>query len=121
VSVIGLNHVNIAAPLDLIERCRSFYVDVLGLTDGPRPSFRNRGYWLYAGEQPVVHLTVKERDTSGRSAIDHFAFTCADLDATLARLRERDIAFELDPARESKNAQLFLEDPAGVHLELNFV
>jgi len=120
--VLGLDHVNIAGSQELIERCRAFYVDVLGLVDGPRPSFRSRGHWLYAGEQPVVHLTVNERHLSGNgtTAMDHFAFKCDGLEEAMASLRERGIAFELDPARESKAAQLFVTDPAGVSLELNF-
>jgi len=119
--ILGLDHVNIAGSRALIERCRAFYVDVLGLTDGDRPSFRSRGYWLYAGDQPVVHLTEKDSDTSGRSALDHYAFTCEGLDEVMARLREHGIPFTIDPARDSKRAQLFVEDPAGVSLELNFV
>ena len=118
--VLGLNHVNITGSAALIERCRVFYVNILGLTDGHRPSFRNRGFWLYAGEHPVVHLGVRERDTIGTSPLDHFAFTCEGLDETMARLREHGIEFTLDPARDSKNAQLFLADPAGVQIELNF-
>lgn len=119
--VLALNHVNITGSAALIERCRAFYVNILGLTDGPRPSFRNRGFWLYAGGHPVVHLGVRENDTTGTSALDHFAFTCEGLDETMARLREEGIEFTLDPARDAKNAQLFLADPAGVQIELNFV
>src|SRR5207253_850709 len=101
---------------------RTFYVEVLGLQDGHRPPFRSRGFWLYAGERPVVHLTVKEHDApGGRTALDHFAFTCDGLEDVMARLREHGIAFELDPARDTKAAQLFVTDPAGVSLELNFV
>jgi extradiol dioxygenase family protein len=29
-----LDHFNIAAPLELIEACRDFYVEVLGFEDG---------------------------------------------------------------------------------------
>lgn len=119
-SILGLDHINITGPAALIERCRSFYVDVLGLVDGERPSFRNPGFWLYAGDRPIVHLTIKERDLSGTTAVDHFAFRCAGLEETMTSLRERGIAFELDPARDAKAAQLFLTDPAGVSLELNF-
>jgi catechol 2,3-dioxygenase-like lactoylglutathione lyase family enzyme len=120
--VLGLDHVNIAGSATLIDRCRTFYVEVLGLSDGPRPPFRSRGFWLYAGDRPVVHLTVKEHDATGAAtAFDHFAFTCDGLDDAMARLRERGIAFELDPARDTKAAQLFVTDPAGVSLELNFV
>lgn len=121
--VLGLDHVNIAGSGSLIERCRAFYVDVLGLDDGHRPPFRSRGFWLYAGGQPVVHLTVKEHDptANGATALDHFAFSCDGLEDAMARLRELGIPFELDPARDTKAAQLFVTDPAGVSLELNFV
>jgi len=119
--VLALDHVNIAGSHELIERCRAFYVDVLGLTDGPRPSFRSRGYWLYAGDRPVVHLSERDGDTIGTSALDHYAFTCEGLDDMMARLREHAVPFTIDPARDSKRAQLFVDDPAGVSLELNFL
>lgn len=119
--VLGLDHVNIAGSPTLIARCVTFYVDVLGLTNGHRPAFRTRGFWLYAGNHPVVHLSERAHDSTGTSSIDHYAFTCEGLEETMTRLREKGIEFTLDPARESKNAQLFLADPAGVSLELNFV
>jgi glyoxylase I family protein len=119
--VLGLDHVNIAGSRELIERCRTFYVGLLGLTDGDRPSYRSRGFWLYAGDRPVVHLTERGSDTIGKSALDHYAFTCEGLEAMMALLREHGIPFTVDPARDRKNAQLFLEDPAGVSLELNFL
>ena len=119
--VIGLDHINIAGSPDLIARCVAFYVDVLGLTNGHRPQFRTRGFWLYAGDQPVVHLTERMLDVVGKSSIDHYAFTCEGLDETMMLLRDHGIEFTLDPARDTKNAQLFLTDPAGVSLELNFI
>ena len=119
--VLGLDHVNIAGSPALIQRCVAFYVDALGLTNGPRPPFRTRGFWLYAGGHPVIHLSERDRDVTGTSSVDHYAFRCEGLEETMARLREHGVAFTLDPARDTKNAQLFLSDPAGVSLELNFV
>jgi catechol 2,3-dioxygenase-like lactoylglutathione lyase family enzyme len=118
--VLGLDHVNIAGPIELLERVRAFYIDVLGLVDGPRPQFRRRGFWLYAGNLPIVHLSEKSTEATGASALDHFSFTCEGLDDMIARLGARGIAFELDPAREGKRAQIFVTDPAGVSVELNF-
>lgn len=118
--VFGLDHVNIAGPFDLLERVRDFYVDVLGLTDGPRPQFRRRGFWLYAGELPIIHLSESDRATAATSALDHFALACEGFDEMIARLSAREIAFEVDPAREGKRAQIFVKDPAGITLELNF-
>lgn len=120
--ILGLNHINLAGSAELIERCRAFYIDVLGLTEGHRPPFMSRGFWLYANGEPIVHLRIKEdgEDADGANALDHFAFTCDGLDAAMQRLRERGIAFEIDPARDTKPAQLFLTDPAGIGLELQF-
>ena len=120
--VLGIDHVNIAGSAALIDRVRSFYVDILGLTEGHRPPFESRGFWLYAGDQAVVHLRVKEEDAAAAStALDHYAFQCEGLEAAMQRLRERGIPFELDPARDTKPAQLFLNDPTGLGLELSFV
>lgn len=42
----GLNHFNITAPGELLEKVRDFYVEVLGLIVGERPGFRRNGFWL---------------------------------------------------------------------------
>ena len=49
-----LDHVNVrTANLDaMIE----WYGDMLGMKTGPRPDFSFPGAWLYAGDDPVIHL-----------------------------------------------------------------
>src|SRR5262245_55076162 len=34
------------------DQTRSFYVEILGLTEGPRPALGFPGAWLYAGGRP---------------------------------------------------------------------
>ena len=115
-----IDHINIAGSAELIERCRAFYVDVLQLVDGHRPAFRSRGYWLYAGEHPIVHLTVRDDErATAPNHLDHCAFGCTDLDATIASLEQHGVAYTVDRV-PSGAAQLFLRDPAGVGIELNF-
>ena len=46
------------------KKVRDFYVDLMGLTEGERPAFPFRGYWLYLGGIPVIHL-VEASDTAG--------------------------------------------------------
>jgi catechol 2,3-dioxygenase-like lactoylglutathione lyase family enzyme len=116
-----LDHINIAAPPAVLDECRRFYVDVLGLHDGPRPPFRSRGYWLYAGQEPVVHLTESsEAGSGGTGAFNHIAFACEGLEAMLERLRAHAIEFTIDRVPQTGATQLFLRDPAGVGVELNF-
>ena len=57
--VRGIDHVNLRAPADLVERLRRFYTDLIGLREGPRPTPRSgsRGHWLYAGERAVGRIT----------------------------------------------------------------
>ena len=55
--VAQLNHVTVRT--DDLEGTRDFYHDMLGLKARPRPPLGFPGYWLYAGENPLVHLVPK--------------------------------------------------------------
>lgn len=121
--VHGLAHANIRAPAAMIERLRRFYVEVIGLREGtrPRPRSGSHGHWLYAGDADVLHLTVAASGDASPQAtgfLDHLAFACTDLAATRARLDAAGIAYDIDELDE--RAQLFLTDPAGLRIELNF-
>src|SRR5919205_2061650 len=98
--VRGLDHFNITAPADLIERVRDFYVEVIGLSEGGRPRFMRRGFWLYAGAGPVVHLTAGDGDDTrtpgARSAFDHVAFSCEGLREFVERLESAGVEYEVD-------------------------
>jgi catechol 2,3-dioxygenase-like lactoylglutathione lyase family enzyme len=122
--VRGLNHFNITAPAELLERVRDFYVEVLGLSVGERPGFRRGGFWLYAGAEPLVHLTAcdedDERAGGSRGPFDHVAFSCEGLREFVGRLERSGVAYELDEVASLGQVQLFLRDPAGVGVELNF-
>jgi catechol 2,3-dioxygenase-like lactoylglutathione lyase family enzyme len=121
-TVARIDHLNVTGSEAQIERCRAFYIEVLGLADGHRPAFRRRGYWLYAGGEPIVHLTIAtdERTAASNAPLDHVALACTGLDEMLARLEQHAIPYELDRVPGSNDAQIFLHDPAGVALELNF-
>ena len=120
--VRGLAHINLHAPAALIERVRQFYIDVIGLREGPRPGFRSSGHWLYAGDTDVLHLIVHPGDEAPRSTgwIDHIAFSCTDLAATCQRLDHASIPYRLDTVTALNQMQLFVRDPAGIAVELNF-
>jgi catechol 2,3-dioxygenase-like lactoylglutathione lyase family enzyme len=123
--VHGIGHVNLRASADTIERLRRFYVDVLGLHEGARPVFRSgsRGYWLYANDRAVLHLTIAQNggaDSQPPGVFNHLAFDCNDLDATRARLERAGIRYETDVVDELHQTQLFLSDPAGMGVELTF-
>lgn len=117
-----LHHVNIKAPGELLLQCRDFYRDVLGLEEGERPPFSSHGYWLYADAQAIVHLTENASRSApgGATTFDHFALACSGIDGFEARLAILGVEFERREVPGTSDVQLFLHDPAGVRIELNF-
>jgi catechol 2,3-dioxygenase-like lactoylglutathione lyase family enzyme len=113
-----LDHVTIQAG-DL-DASVAFYEGVLGLARGPRPPFRFPGAWLYLTERPVIHLIGGRGRVAGTGAIDHLAFHARDVDATRTRLRRMGVAFEERVVPGQGLIQLFVRDPDGVRIELNF-
>jgi len=118
-------------PSDL-ERTKSFYVDVLGLEIGERPPLDFPGYWLYSGGVATVHLmgarkpregivvrgTDKKYEDTGR--LDHIAFAATDVEAVRDRLKAGNVSFREQVVPRTGDTQIFLYDPDGVGVELNF-
>ncbi len=123
-SILSFSHYNLRAPRELLDTLCSFYVEVVGLRVGERPPFMSFGYWLYAGEQDVLHLT-EARDDEVRSieaatTFDHAAFNCAGRGEYESTLAQRGIKYEIAHVPQTGQFQLFFKDPAGNGVELNF-
>ena len=120
----ALNHFTIRV-VDL-ERTKDFYSEVLGLPVGYRPPLGFPGYWLYCGDVPTVHLIgPREGDDAARVAgptglFDHIAFSCTGLAAMRANLAAHGVAFSERIIPRDRQTQLFLHDPDGIAVELNF-
>jgi catechol 2,3-dioxygenase-like lactoylglutathione lyase family enzyme len=121
---LGINHYNLRAPRPLLDALRLFYCEVVGLHVGARPALASFGYWLYAGEQGVLHLSeaapAEQREQAPAGTFDHVAFTCAGGAAFQALLERRRIAYRMARVAQTGQVQLFLKDPAGNGVELNF-
>lgn len=123
-----------------LEASRRFYTDILGLAEGFRPPFKFPGVWLYAGGDEadfgVVHiigidphdpqglkdyLGDKDEDAlSGTGAVDHVAFLATGLEAMRARLAAAGLPFTERTVPSLGLFQLFLTDPSGVTIEMNY-
>ena len=113
-----------------------FYTEVLGFTVGPRPKFDFPGVWLYQDNVAVVHVIgIDPSDTSGlkeylgdkgmdsapgTGTIDHVAFTGTGVEALRNRFRAAGVPFRDRLVPSLNLEQVFLEDPNGVTIELNF-
>lgn len=125
-NVTHLDHYNIRVPIEWLDRISHFYVDVLGLTIGDRPPFRSRGYWLYGGGRPLLHITGYPQKGPRSSApedtgwFSHVALKCSGFEDAVARLEAHGVAYEIEEVPLLRQRQIFLTDPAGVGVELNF-
>jgi len=119
-----LDHVNLRTAR--LEVMRTFYVEVLGLEEGPRPPFGHPGAWLYAGPQAVVHLWLgSAADTepppvAREPQLSHFAFTGDDERAFVARLDRAGVAFERHGLPGRDVVQIKVRDPDGNALHVDF-
>jgi catechol 2,3-dioxygenase-like lactoylglutathione lyase family enzyme len=119
-----LNHVTVRTR-DM-EGTKDFYEKVLGLKAGWRPPLTFPGYWLYCGEQPVVHLVPHNgaigagANTDGTGNFDHVAFVAKDFYGMRKHFAGLGIKFmDRDPPGAGVQ-QIFFPDPNGVMIEINF-
>ena len=118
-----------------VDATRKFYEDVLGFEVGPRPSFPFPGVWLYQGGIAVVHvvgidpndrsglqdyLGDRGGESTGTGTIDHVAFLGREIDAMRTRFESAGVSFRERTVPNMHLEQIFLEDPNGVTIELNF-
>lgn len=123
-TTIGFNHFNLRAPHELMDELKAFYCDIVGLEQGQRPDLGTSGYWLYAGNQCVLHLSQTRPDetrlTHTTTTFDHVAFTCTNRAEMETRLKRHNIPFTTGQVPSIEITQLFFKDPAGNGVELSF-
>ena len=131
-----LSHVeHLLLQSDDIEATKDWYVNVLGFRVGANPDFKFPVYWLYLGDNDVIHLTTggakvsKNRKryvgqesaaTRGTGVIDHIAFRSTGLIEMMDHLKRLGIDFKERQVNDQGLYQLFLVDPNGIKIELNY-
>ncbi len=115
-TILGIDHVQVAAPRGCEAEARAFYGGLLGLEELPKPEpLRARGgCWFRAGESEL-HVGVEEPFAPARKA--HPGLVVDDLAALAARLRAEGI--ELTPDETIPGVErAHVADPFGNRLEL---
>jgi catechol 2,3-dioxygenase-like lactoylglutathione lyase family enzyme len=128
-----LDHVNIRT--EDLPATVAFYTGVLGMIVKPPPGAPDnyRGAWIYDGDdRPVIHVGTSasryptdgvmgsQEAGRGSGAIHHVALECDGYDELLAKLKSLDLTVSTNEVTQISLRQIFVEDPNGVTLELNF-
>jgi catechol 2,3-dioxygenase-like lactoylglutathione lyase family enzyme len=118
-TVTEMNHFTVLS--DDLGRTLAFYVELLGLREGPRPALGFPGAWLYAGERPVLQVIAgRSLPSERRGVLDHMAFSATNLVGVAARLRAAGVEYDLKRQAETRVWQMFVLDPSGARVELDF-
>ena len=119
-----IDHVNVET--GNVDRSAKFYREVIGLKEGPRPDFDRPGFWMYAGDKPVVHIIKTAQNNkmltgSKDASISHFALQIKNLKNARDHLDSLGIKYRTLQVPGTEIGQLFLEDPEGVLIELIYL
>jgi catechol 2,3-dioxygenase-like lactoylglutathione lyase family enzyme len=114
--ILGIDHVQVAAPAGCEAQARAFYGGLLGMEELEKPeSHRARGgCWFRAGDHEL-HVGVEEPFAPARKA--HPGLVVDDLAGLVARLRSAGIEVAADDAMADVE-RAHLADPFGNRLAL---
>ena len=122
--VTEINHYNLRAPRDTMHVLKDFYCNIVGLKEGPRPGFTSYGFWLYIGDNDVLHLAEYRGEgeplTNVVTTFDHVSFTCTDDAAMEAHLKANNVPYTIRMLPVINVKQINFKDPVGNGIELNF-
>jgi hypothetical protein len=63
---------------------------------------------------------VLDNEAGSNGHFDHIAFLCTDLPGMIEKLKSHDVEYSVFEMAELNQTQLFITDPAGIKVELNF-
>jgi catechol 2,3-dioxygenase-like lactoylglutathione lyase family enzyme len=117
VTIIGLDHVQIAAPLGRELEARRFFGELLGLIEvaKPEPLRERGGVWFTVGAQQL-HVGVEEPLVPARKAHPALIVTPGALDSLAERLAAGGAKVVWDEALQGTR-RFYSEDPWGNRLE----
>jgi catechol 2,3-dioxygenase-like lactoylglutathione lyase family enzyme len=115
--IVGLDHVQLAAPAGCEEAARRFFGGVLGLAEVEKPaSLRPRGgVWFVLRRGQQLHIGVEEPHAPARKA--HPALSVRDLDVLAVRLEAAGAVVEWEGSLPGLR-RFYTADPWGNRLEL---
>ncbi len=116
-SVIGIDHVQLAMPPGGEDAARGFYRDVLGLRERPKPpELATRGGCWFESDLVKIHLGV---DEDFRAAVKaHPGLLVRELQPIVDACRARGVRVNDDAEPLEGYRRIYVDDPFGNRIEL---
>ncbi|GGY72163.1 glyoxalase [Streptomyces olivaceoviridis] len=113
--LVAVDHVQLAAPSGAEDMLRSYYADVLGMTEVPKPPAlaARGGCWFEAGSVRL-HLGIQRDFRPARKA--HPGLRVRDIEAYAARLTAKGAEVTWDDDLPG-HRRFYSQDPVGNRLE----
>jgi catechol 2,3-dioxygenase-like lactoylglutathione lyase family enzyme len=117
-SIVGFDHVQVAAPPGCESEARRYYGELLGLTEIEKPDpLRSRGgVWFTVGPQQL-HVGVTAQFSPAGKAHPAFSVTAGEIEALAERLAAAGADVLWDDTLPGVR-RFFSEDPCGNRIEL---
>jgi catechol 2,3-dioxygenase-like lactoylglutathione lyase family enzyme len=113
---ISLHHVNVTVPPELEAATKTFYGEIVGLKQIPKPATsRQSGAWYEIGDVQL-HLSVEDepRQISSR----HICFAVSNLDEAEQTFCRARVEIIPDPRPNPDSPRFYVRDPGGNQLEI---
>jgi catechol 2,3-dioxygenase-like lactoylglutathione lyase family enzyme len=116
--LLGIDHVQVAAPAGSEDEARRFYGELLGLPEVPKPPVLQArgGVWFACGADQL-HVGISEQFTPADKAHPALQVRLADLDRLAARLEQAGASVRWDEAIPGTR-RFYTADPWGNRIEL---
>jgi catechol 2,3-dioxygenase-like lactoylglutathione lyase family enzyme len=115
--ITSIDHIQIAIPPGEEDTARSFYINVLGFTEIPKPTalVKNGGAW-FQSDAVQLHVGIEKDFHPARKA--HPAFIVTDLSAMLKKVEHAGFGIDhSQPPLDGYN-RVHIFDPFGNRIEL---
>ena len=117
-----------------LDAAKDWYCKALGFEIMPRPPFPFRGYWLGVNGKVQIHMgqhgiansqlyyigTPSDAAVTNSGVVDHIAFLAQDPAEFRQRLDDMKISYRSRKLPDFGLFQMFVKDPDGLMIELNF-
>ena len=114
---IEVNHVNVTVPKSAESATKTFYRDVLGMKEIPKPGVeKSGGAWFQLGGVQL-HLSIEE-GVDNRASKRHVCYSVPDLSEAERRLRAAGVEIISESRQIAGSVRFFIRDPGGNHIEI---